>query len=104
LWQLLAVLFVAQAGFHALAAWRPRSLGGLVVVPLIGHALGAALWLWALGSAYTLPPERVPFPHPDRLLILAGHDAIWLPLLVAFLLVWRRRAGRDGTESAARVH
>src|SRR5262245_58261239 len=34
LWQALAFLSVAQAGFLALAAWRPRSLGGLVIVPL----------------------------------------------------------------------
>jgi len=50
LWQLLALISLAHAGFLAFATWRPRSLGQLVVVPLIGHALGAVLWLWALGT------------------------------------------------------
>jgi hypothetical protein len=103
LWQLLALLSLAHAGFLALAAWRPRSLGGLAVVPLIGHALGAALWLWALATTYTFPQGRVPFPHREPLWLLAAHDAVWLPPLLAFLLVWRRRAARDGKEIAARV-
>jgi hypothetical protein len=93
LWHLLAFVSLAQAGFLALAAWRPRTLGGLAAAPLIGHALGAALWLWALGSAYTLPPERVPFPDRGPLMALAAHDAVWVPLLLAFLLVRRRMAG-----------
>ncbi|HKI35176.1 MAG TPA: hypothetical protein VKA46_25185 [Gemmataceae bacterium] len=92
LWQLLALLSVAQAAFLALAAWRPRSLGGLVVVPLIGHALGYALWTWALWAAATLSPARLPFGQPVRLALLAAHHAVWLPLLLTFLLVWRRRA------------
>ena len=91
LWQLLAFLSLAHAAFLALAAWRPRTLGGLAAVPLIGHALGCALWLWALGSISTFPWERIPFPDPDMVRPLAVHDAVWLPLLVAFLLVWRRR-------------
>jgi len=90
LWQLLAFLSLTQAAFLALAAWRPRTLGGLVVAPLIGHFLGTALWLWALGTTFTFPPDRVPFPTREPLLALAGHDAVWLPLLVAFLLVRRR--------------
>jgi hypothetical protein len=93
LWQLLAFLSLAQAGFLALAAWRPRGLGGLVAVPLIGHALGAALWLWALGTTYTFLEGRVPFPERGPLLALAAHEAVWVPLLLAFLFVWRRRAG-----------
>ena len=102
LWHLLAFFWLAHAVFLALAAWRPRSLGGLAVVPLIGHALGAALWLWALGAAYTFAPERFPFAARGPLLALAAHNAVWLPPLLAFLLVWRR-AGRDGKETAARV-
>jgi hypothetical protein len=89
--QLLALLSLAQAGFLALAGWRPRTLGGLAVVPLIGRALGSALWLWALGAASTFPDNRIPFSAPGVLLALTVHDAVWLVLLTAFLLVWRRR-------------
>ena len=102
LWHALAFFSLAHAGFLALAAWRPRCLGGLAAVPLIGHALGAALWLWALGAAYTFPPDRVPFPERGPLLALAAHDAVWLLPLLAFLVACRR-AGRDGKEVATRV-
>ncbi len=91
LWQLLAFLSLAQSGFLALAAWRPRTLGGLAIVPLIGHVLGWALWTWALGTISTFPDNRIPFPAPGVLGALAIHDGVWLPLLVAFLFVWRRR-------------
>jgi hypothetical protein len=91
LWQLLALLWLAQAAFLVLAAWRPRTFGGLAVVPLIGHTLGAALWLWALGTIPTFPDNRIPFSAPGVLAALAAHDAVWLALLAAFLLVWRRR-------------
>jgi hypothetical protein len=91
LWHLLALISVAHAGFLALAAWRPYSLGGLVVVPLIGHVLGVVLWLWALATAYTFPPERVTIKDPAALWTFVAHDALWLPLLVAFLILSRRR-------------
>jgi hypothetical protein len=97
LWQLLAFLSLAQAGFLALAAWRPRALGGLAVVPLIGHALGAALWLWALGAHATFPDNRNPFSAPAVLAGLAVHHAVWLVLLTAFLLAWRRHAVSPGS-------
>jgi hypothetical protein len=90
LWQLLAFISLAQAGFLALAVWRPRSLGDFAIVPLIGHALGTALWLWALGSINALPPNRVTFPNRTVLWSFAGHEAIWLPLLIAFLIVRHR--------------
>jgi hypothetical protein len=83
LWQLHAFLWLAQAGFLALAAWRPRTLGRLAVAPLVGHALGAALWLWALGAFAIFPDKRNPFSAPGILAALAGHDAVWLVLLVA---------------------
>ncbi len=92
LWQLLAFLTLAQAGFLALAAWRPRTLGGLAAVPLIGHALAAALWLWALGAASTFPENRNPFSAPGILIALAVHDGVWLVLLAAFLIVRRRHS------------
>ncbi|HEX5273449.1 MAG TPA: hypothetical protein VFW33_23290 [Gemmataceae bacterium] len=91
IWQLLALLWLAQAGFLALAAWRPRTLGELAAVPLIGHALGAALWLWALGAALTFPENRQPFSAPGVLGGVAVHDGVWLALLAAFLIVRRRR-------------
>src|SRR5207247_1631163 len=98
LWQLLAECSLAHAGFLALAAWRPRSLGGLALVPLIGHTLGTLLWLWALGTTCTFPEERVAFPNRDPLLALLVHDAVGLPLLLAFLLVWRRHAPPAGNK------
>ncbi len=102
LWQLLAFLTLAQAGFLALSAWRPCTLGGLAAVPLIGHALGAALWLWALGAASTFPENRKPFSDTGLLVALAVHDGVWLGLLAAFLIV-RPRAGRHSPEPAVRV-
>jgi hypothetical protein len=96
LWHLLALLSLAQAGFLALAAWRPRSFGGLAVVPLIGHALGAALWLWALGVTYTFPEDRMPFPDRGPLWALALHDLVWVPLLLACLFS-RERSRRRGS-------
>jgi hypothetical protein len=83
LWQLLAFLSLAQAGFLALAGWRPRTFGGLAVAPLIGHALGAALWLWALGTISTFPENRVPFHAPGVLIALAVHDAVWLVISIS---------------------
>jgi hypothetical protein len=101
LWHLLAILSVVQAGFLGLAAWRLRSLGGLVAVPLIGHALGCALWLWALGAYLTLPSNRVPFERPDVLDFLALHDGVWMLVLLGFLLVWRRLRSAFPTEPEA---
>src|SRR5262249_47670413 len=102
LWHLLAFFSLAHAAFLALAAWRPWSLGGLAGVPLIRHALGVAVWLWSLGATYTYPPDRVPFPERGPLLALAAHDAVWLAVLLVFLIACRR-GRRDGKEAAARV-
>jgi hypothetical protein len=102
LWHLLGLFALANGGFLGLAAWGPRRYGGLALVPLIGHALGYGLWLWALGAVGTFPARRTPFPDPARLVVLAVHDAVWVAALAAFLLEWRT-AGRAGTEPAAGV-
>ena len=76
----LGALTLTHAPCLILAALRPRTWGGLVVVPLVGRALLAAAWLWLLNA------ERVR-PSPDALRWLLVHDAVWLPLFVVFLLV-----------------
>jgi hypothetical protein len=77
----LGGLLVFQAGCLLLAARRPADCGGLVLLPLAGRLLQCGVWLWLLGTdRVSLPPA------PLRLLLL--HDAVWLPLFLAFL--WAR--------------
>jgi hypothetical protein len=98
LWHLLAFCSLAHAVALVLAAWRPASFGGLVVLPLVGRAITAGLWLWALGTIATFPENRVPFPHREPLVALAVHEAIWLPLFLGFLVILRisSRSPRGG--------
>jgi hypothetical protein len=104
LWHLLGLLTLGNAGLLAIAAVKPAWYGSLVVVPLLGRGLGAALWLWALGTTYTFAPARVPFPERLPLVYLAVHEAAGLVLLAAFLVFWRVAcARRDGTEPARTV-
>jgi hypothetical protein len=103
LWHLLALFSYAHVALLALATWRPRSLGGLAVVPLIGHAIGAALWLWALGTTYDFSGERLPFPHRRPLAVLTVHDAVLVAMLLAFLLFGPPRTGRHSQEKSAGV-
>jgi hypothetical protein len=84
LWRMLGVLALAHAGFLAILVWRPEPCGPLVLVPLIGRAAQAGLWLWVCGT------DRLQWPSPVRPLALAAHDAVWLPLLAAFLFAWWR--------------
>jgi hypothetical protein len=104
LWQVLGLLALANGAFLLVAAWRPRELGGLALVPLVGRALLAGLWLWALGTTFTFPERRVVFPDRTRLALLAAHDGAWAVVLAAFLVAWWAwPRGRGGKESAPRV-
>jgi hypothetical protein len=90
LWRALGLLALAHAGLLAILVWRPEMDGPLVLVPLIGRALGAGLWLWVARA------ERLDLPSLTRPLLLAAHDAVWLPVFAGFLLIWcrwRRAAG-----------
>jgi hypothetical protein len=51
-------------------------------VAVVGRALGCGTWLWLLGT------DRVQ-AAPGPLCLLLAHDAAWLALLLAFLLVRR---------------
>jgi hypothetical protein len=80
--RVLAALILTHAPCLVLAALRPLRWVGLVVVPLVGRALLAGVWLWLLNSDRT-------HPAPSVLRWLLVHDAVWLPLLVVF--VWRAK-------------
>lgn len=86
LWPALGFLALGNVACLVLAARRWREWGGLVLVPLIGQFLEAGLWLWLLGTDRLVLPSR-------PLLILFAHDAVWLPVFAAFLVVWRRSGG-----------
>ena len=88
LWRLLGVLALADAVFLAILVWRPEACGSAVVVPLLGFALGTGLWLWVYGTARLQLPSRLP---P---LLLAAHEAVWLPGCVWFLVAWQRLQAR----------
>ncbi len=83
--RVLGVLTLTHAPCLALGALRPRQWGGLVVVPLVGRGLLAGIWLWLLNTDGVRPSQ-------DALRWLLVHDAAWLPLFIAFLVV----AGRQG--------
>jgi hypothetical protein len=85
--RVLGALTFTHAPCLVLGALRPRQWGGLVVVPLIGRALLAGVWLWLLHS------DRVR-PSPEVLRWLLIHDAGWLPFFVVFLAGARRPATR----------
>jgi hypothetical protein len=96
LWRLLGVLALADAAFLVILVWRPESFGSAVVVPLLGFALGTGLWLWVYGAARLQLPSRWP---P---LLLAAHEAVWLPGCVWFLVAWQRHQARTaGTATEA---
>jgi hypothetical protein len=96
LWKLLGVLALADAAFLVILLGRPESWGSAGLVPLLGFALGTGLWLWVAGTDRLALPSRVP---P---LLLAAHDAVWLPGCAWFLVAWQRwraRASGPPTES-----
>src|SRR5713226_272455 len=84
LWWALGFVALAHAGFLAILTWRPEAYGPLALVHLIGRALQAGLWLWVCGT------DRLQWPSLVPPLVLAAHDAVWLPVLAGFLFVWWR--------------
>jgi hypothetical protein len=95
LWNLLGLFGVVNAGLLVLAAGKPLERVGLVFVPFLGYALRVGVWLWALEAVATFPLNRLPFRHPERLLVLAFHDALWTIWLAPFAVAAMigRRAG-----------
>jgi hypothetical protein len=86
LWQVLGGLLLTHTLCLALAVWRPGVYAGLVLAPLSGRALACGLWLGFLGTDRVLVPAEL-------LVGLLVHDAVWLPLFVAFLWVARPPGG-----------
>lgn len=83
LWRCLGAVGVAHAVFLGMLVVWPEAFGPLVLVPLIGRCLSLGGWLFLLGT------DRVRLPATP-LGLLAAHDAAWLGVLVAFLIVWYR--------------
>jgi hypothetical protein len=88
--QLLGLLTLASAVCLAPAGGKPESYGRLVLVPWLGRVLGMGLWLWVWGASMVFPPERIPCPRSEPLLLLAFHDALGMGLLSAFLILLER--------------
>jgi hypothetical protein len=88
LMRLLGALALAHVAFLGILLWRPERWGPFALVPLLGRALGTGLWLWVYGS------DRLQLPASPPLL-LAAHDALWLPVFAWFLIAWYRRAARE---------
>lgn len=87
----LGLLFLTHAPCLVLAAFRPR-FAGLALYPLAGRLLSSGVWLWLLGSG------RMPAAG-GALTVLLVHDAVWPPLLAAFL--WTRPVTADASPGAA---
>jgi hypothetical protein len=86
-WRLLGLLVLAHVPCLILAALRPATFRGAVLVPLLGRLLLAGAWLWLLAGP-------IPAARPAVLALLA-HDAAWPPLL-ALCLAAGTGTGRAG--------
>jgi hypothetical protein len=83
--QVLGLLALAHALVLVILSCWPEELGPLALVPLTGRLIGAAVWLWLLGSdRFDVPDKATP------LLGLIVHEAVWVPGFVWFLFAWRR--------------
>ena len=79
LWQVLGVLYLANALCLAGAAIWPVEYGRLTLVPWVGRLLSCGMWLWLLGSHHIAPAH-------EPLWWLLAHDAVWLVLLTGVLV------------------
>jgi hypothetical protein len=84
-WKVQSGLALVHALVFVILVWRPGEFGPLVLVPLFGLALATGVWLWTAGT------DRLALPSRWPCLILAAHDAVWLPPLAGFLAAWQRR-------------
>lgn len=96
LWKVLGGLALVHGLVFVILVRRPEACGPVALVPLLGLALGTALWLWASGTERLTLPSRLP---P---LLLAAHEAVWLPPLLWFLIAWQRWRCRGLTPSSSR--
>jgi hypothetical protein len=80
--RLLGVLALAHGVVLVILGRWPEEVGPLALVPLLGRLMGVGLWLWVWAT-----PRLHLAPGPP--LLLALHDAVWLPGLVWFLFAWR---------------
>jgi hypothetical protein len=94
LWKVLGGLALVHALFFVILLCWPEVCGPAVLVPMFGLMLGTGVWLWACGTERLVLPSRLP---P---LLLAAHDAVWLPPLAWFLVAWRRGALQANPSSA----
>ena len=103
----LGLLFLAHAPLLLLAAFRAGG-AGLALAPLLGRLLTAGLWLWLLAAGGMAAPTE-PDLHGGAdqlwpwltepggaaglrtvLIVLLIHEAVWPPLLAAFLATRRK--------------
>jgi hypothetical protein len=84
LWRVLGGLALVHALFLVILLAWPEASGPAVLVPLFGLVLGTGVWLWIAATERLALPSRLP---P---LLLAAHDAVWLPALIWFLVAWHR--------------
>jgi len=113
----LGLLFLAHAPCLLLAAWR-SGFAGLALLPLFGRLLTAGVWLWLLGTGGMAAGAEPALHGGDAvwpwltgagdmaavrfaLIALLLHDAIWPPLLIAFLATRRTPAVKDGAAPVA---
>ena len=118
----LGLLFVAHVPCLLLAAFR-SGFAGLTLLPLGGRLLSSGVWLWLLAAGGMAAGADPVLHGADQiwpwltgagvsavrvaLMALLVHDAVWPPLLAAFLGTRRanRRAARPhGRRFAPRQH
>jgi hypothetical protein len=91
MWRAIGSLTASQAGFLAAAAVRPGRWANAALVAISGRALSVGVWVWLAASGKAEAAT-------SALWILATHEALWLPLLAAFL--WAATRTRRKSSSA----
>jgi hypothetical protein len=95
LWRALGALSLCQALCLGAAAIRSVDWGGLVLIPLLGRAPQAGVWLWLLGADRVVLPAR-------PLALLLTHDALGALVFLALLVAWWRGTGQPVTGELVR--